>query len=324
VLFEPGAAAEEAIAAAGFAFIGAESRRAGLLKEGVMVRRFGPQMLRACLVGLGIAAMQTPAASAATLKVSSFPSGAQVIVDGVNTGKVTPANVSLPEGEHIVTVQIPDSGWSPDTRPVTIVAGNNDLSVTLLPVLTSGPPGPAGPRGDRGESGEDGAPGPQGPPGPEGPPGPDGRPGPPGPSAIVAVASIDEAGTVLHQNFQALQMVENASTVVHVSEGQRLFIRADLELEPGLLDPTAVYFVHLTVGHRPFSPAQSWPVTTLPIGPPIGLPGRYNRLQSVHGLIADLPPGDYEVGVAGLAYPGPGDAPVTVHRVRMTVLVLNP
>ena len=29
-------------------------------------------------------------AAAATLKLSSFPSGAQVSVDGVNTGKVTP------------------------------------------------------------------------------------------------------------------------------------------------------------------------------------------------------------------------------------------
>ena len=45
-------------------------------------------------------------AAAATLKVSSFPSGAQVSVDGVNTGKVTPMNISLTEGDHLVTVQI--------------------------------------------------------------------------------------------------------------------------------------------------------------------------------------------------------------------------
>jgi PEGA domain len=76
----------------------------------------------------------TPAA-AGTLKVTSFPSGAQVIVDGVNTGKVTPMNISVADGDHIVTVQIPGSGWNPDTRTVTIGPGNNDLSVTLLPML---------------------------------------------------------------------------------------------------------------------------------------------------------------------------------------------
>ena len=95
--------------------------------------------------------------SAATLKVSSFPSGAQVSIDGVNTGKVTPMNISLPEGDHVVTVQLPGSGWGPDTRTVTIVAGNNDLSVTLLPLPTPGPQGPPGPPGAQGE---------QGPPGP--------------------------------------------------------------------------------------------------------------------------------------------------------------
>ena len=40
---------------------------------------------------LGVAAR----GAAAKLKVTSFPSGAQVAIDGVNTGKVTPMNVSL-------------------------------------------------------------------------------------------------------------------------------------------------------------------------------------------------------------------------------------
>src|SRR5262245_61755152 len=104
----------------------------------------------------------TPSA-AATLKVSSFPSGARVSIDGVNTGKVTPMNISVVEGDHVITVEIPGSGWSPDTRAVTIVAGNNDLSVTLLPTPSpgpAGPPGPPGPRGDRGERGESGPAGP--------------------------------------------------------------------------------------------------------------------------------------------------------------------
>jgi hypothetical protein len=96
---------------------------------------------------------------AATLKVSSFPSGAQVVVDGTNTGKITPMNISLTEGDHTVIVQIPGSGWNADTRTVTIVSGNNDLSVTLLPIATPGPPGPKGDKGDpgpRGPAGLDG------------------------------------------------------------------------------------------------------------------------------------------------------------------------
>src|SRR5262245_34298926 len=92
--------------------------------------------------------MRAAPVAAGTLKVTSFPSGAQVIVDGVDTGKVTPMNVSLADGDHVVIVRIPGTGWNPDTRTVTIVPGNNDLSVTLLPIQTTGPPGPKGDKGD--------------------------------------------------------------------------------------------------------------------------------------------------------------------------------
>jgi hypothetical protein len=127
-------------------------------------------MVAAWMAGMFWAA--TPAlAGNGTLKVTSFPSGAQVLVDGTNTGKVTPMSVSLPEGEHMVTVQIPNSGWNPDTRTVTIVPGYNDLSVTLLPVLTTGPQGPPGPAGQQGEAGEQGEPGEQGEKGEKGDPG---------------------------------------------------------------------------------------------------------------------------------------------------------
>ena len=100
------------------------------------------------------------AAQNGSLKITSFPTGAAVVIDGVNTGKVTPMSVSLSIGEHVVTVSIADAGWRPDTRTVTVAAGNNDLSVTLLPALT------VGPKGDKGD------PGPAGPQGPQGPPGP--------------------------------------------------------------------------------------------------------------------------------------------------------
>lgn len=136
-------------------------------------------LLAALLLVPAIAAAQN-----GSLKVTSFPSGAAVVIDGVDTGKVTPMSVGLAIGDHVVSVSIPNSGWRPDTRTVTIAAGNNDLSVTLLPALTTGPkgdqgdpgpmgpPGPQGPKGDRGDQGPQGPAGPQGAQGPQGPPGP--------------------------------------------------------------------------------------------------------------------------------------------------------
>src|SRR5882724_8510450 len=87
------------------------------------------------------------------LKVTSYPSGAQVSIDGVDTGKVTPMSASIQIGTHEVTVSIPNSGWNPDTRPVDVGSGNNDLSVTLLPTLTVAPAGPQGPAGAPGSVG---------------------------------------------------------------------------------------------------------------------------------------------------------------------------
>jgi len=121
------------------------------------MRRILRTMLPISIVVL-LVSFSVTAVEAATLKVSSFPSGAQVSIDGVNTGKVTPMNVSLSEGDHSVTVAIPGSGWNPDTRTVTIVSGNNDLSVTLLPTPTPGPPGPKGDKGDPGPTGPAGPP----------------------------------------------------------------------------------------------------------------------------------------------------------------------
>ena len=122
--------------------------------------------------------------SAGALKVTSFPPGATVAIDGVGTGKLTPMSVSLPVGDHTVVVSIPNSGWNPDTRIVTIASGNNDLSVTLLPILTVGPQGPTGPTGERGAAGANGATGATGAAGAKGDkgdPGDQGEVGPTGP-----------------------------------------------------------------------------------------------------------------------------------------------
>jgi hypothetical protein len=119
-----------------------------------------------------------------SLKVTSYPTGAVVFIDGVNTGKTTPMSESLTAGEHTVVVTVPNSGWNPDTRIVTIVSGNNDLSVTLLPTVTVGPQGPAGPAGPPGPAGPAGAVGATGAQGSAGPEGPTGPAGPPGPTDL--------------------------------------------------------------------------------------------------------------------------------------------
>jgi len=115
---------------------------------------------------------------AQSLHVTSFPDGANVLIDGKDTGKVTPMSVSLTAGAHTVVVQLSNlTGWNVDTRTVTIASGDNYLSVTLLPTLTTGPPGPQGPPGPEGPQGligPQGIPGlsitgPQGPAGPHGP-----------------------------------------------------------------------------------------------------------------------------------------------------------
>ena len=163
-------------------------------------------LIVAILVTIAIPAL----AQNGSLKVTSFPSGAAVIIDGVSSGKVTPMSASVSVGVHTVTVTIPNSGWNPESRTVTIATGNNDLSVTLLPTLTSGPQGPkgdkgdiglggpagptgptgpTGPKGDQGDKGEPGLIGAQGEPGVQGPQGGPGLQGPAGPAGPVAVAT---------------------------------------------------------------------------------------------------------------------------------------
>lgn len=119
------------------------------------------------------------------LKVTSFPSGANVSVDGKDTGQVTPMSTEISVGWHKLKVSIPNPGWNADVRDVQVAAGNNDLSVTLLPISTVGPMGPQGPAGPAGPQGPAGAPGPQGPAGPQGPKGDTGATGTVGPTGPV-------------------------------------------------------------------------------------------------------------------------------------------
>jgi len=115
------------------------------------------------------------------LTVTSFPWGAEVIIDGSSTHQMTPMVTMLPVGTHMVTVTSPDTGWNPETRTLTISGGINYLNVTLLPILTVGPQGPQGPQGPAGPHGPKGDKGDTGNTGPAGPKGDKGDPGATGP-----------------------------------------------------------------------------------------------------------------------------------------------
>ena len=147
------------------------------------------------LVGVQVARAQS-------LHITSFPDGASVVVSN-STGvvaqptKLTPVAISLPTGDYAVTVGANLTGWALNTRTFTVVAGDNYLSVDLLPTLTTGPPGPQGIQG---------VPGPQGIPGPQGLQGLTGQPGPPGAASIIpgptgATGATGPAGPSIFKGF---------------------------------------------------------------------------------------------------------------------------
>src|SRR5260370_39859381 len=121
----------------------------------------------------------------ASLKVTSFPSGAHVSVDGVDTRKVTPMSTEVRVGNHKVRVYVPGSGWNSETVPVQVHPSGNQLDVILLPNNTVGPAGPQGPVGLPGAPGPAGPPGPRGTAGPAGPAGVAGAQGPAGPTGAT-------------------------------------------------------------------------------------------------------------------------------------------
>jgi len=160
--------------------------------------------LTGCLLGTLIILWSAAAIAAnGSLKVTSFPTGAEVSIDGISTGKFTPMSESLAEGDHVVTVAIPGGLWQDDTRTVTITPGNNDLSVTLIPLITQGHQGEPGPQGDQGPAGPQGEQGPVGVAGPLGPAGPQGNPGTDG--ADGAQGPKGDTGDTGPQGTQGIQ-----------------------------------------------------------------------------------------------------------------------
>jgi len=88
--------------------------------------------------------LDADAAVRGTLRVTSFPSGAEVWIDGAATGKATPATFLINTGQHQVMVKAPGGGWAPAEQALTVTTGLNVVALTLIPELTQGPPGPPG------------------------------------------------------------------------------------------------------------------------------------------------------------------------------------
>ncbi len=72
-----------------------------------------------------------PGQTTSTLEVVSSPSGAEVLLDGASTGKLTPATFPVFPGTHQLTVRAMGPGWIPAVRSVVVAQGTNSVSVVL-------------------------------------------------------------------------------------------------------------------------------------------------------------------------------------------------
>lgn len=153
-----------------------------------------------CLLGVPAAlrAQTTNVDDGHEIVITSFPSGANVWINNIDTGKVTPMELRhISPGTYTIKVAVASPGWNSDTRTITVLDGDpvankgrdTPLSFTLVPTGTQGPqgpaggigvPGPPGPKGDTGATGPQGLTGPAGPQGPAGAAGAAGAPGTPG------------------------------------------------------------------------------------------------------------------------------------------------
>ncbi len=95
----------------------------------------------------GAPSSPAPAVSARTLKVTSKPSGAAIQLNGTDTGKLTPADLSTAgEGPH--RIRLTRRGSQPvevTLTPSDVARGSIDLELASAPVQPSSPSAPASP-----------------------------------------------------------------------------------------------------------------------------------------------------------------------------------
>jgi Collagen triple helix repeat (20 copies)/PEGA domain len=132
-----------------------------------------------------------------SIVVNSFPAGAEITLNGIDTGKVTPSSIGVAHNStNTILLTPPGTGWQSATETVVVDGSNVSIDVTLLPVLTTGPQGatgPAGPQGPQGTAGFNGAPGATGATGPQGATGATGPQGVAGPQGSTGATGSQGA-----------------------------------------------------------------------------------------------------------------------------------
>ena len=192
-------------------------------------------------------------ATPATLVITTAPAGASIRIDGQDSGKVTPAEVPVPRGEH--TLELTLAGHTALSEPLTARAGvRHELHAELQPV----PPPPV-------------AVAPPPPPPPPPPPEP--------PTEAIWITSIVGAtglvaGTVL--GFMALSERSDYDanpTMESADRGERLALFADVAFGVGAMGALTALVLYVTSDDQAEAPpadaAESEPSATVTpvIGP---------------------------------------------------------
>ncbi|MGE0791003.1 MAG: PEGA domain-containing protein [Sandaracinaceae bacterium] len=78
-----------------------------------------------------------------TVMIASTPPGATISIDGRDTGRVTPADVEIPPGDHAIELRL--TGYAPSTQQFSVPAGTRmRLELTLNASQSSDPMGSEG------------------------------------------------------------------------------------------------------------------------------------------------------------------------------------
>jgi hypothetical protein len=103
-----------------------------LTKDGYAVEHRTVQLRAAQRATLAVPLSELPA----SVSISSQPEGASVLVDGKDTGKVTPLTVAVPKGSHAITLT--RNGFFPATRTLESLPGKAyEFPVRLTPMGAS-------------------------------------------------------------------------------------------------------------------------------------------------------------------------------------------
>ena len=189
----------------------------------------------------------------ATLVITTAPAGAAVKVDGQDSGKVTPAEIQLPRGQHTLELQL--AGHTAITEPLSAKAGvRHELHAELQPVPAPPPPVVVAP-----------------------PPPPDPPPEPPTEAiwitGVIGATGI-VAGTVL--GFMALSERSDYDanpTSGSADRGERLALFADVAFGVGAMGALTALVLYVTSDDAPeASPGEGEPASepAASIAPVIG------------------------------------------------------